>query len=201
MEDVAFVADASGVESRTGTNALVKGNVAEEAHPDGGRRGVGYAHLAKAEHLAALLMACIDQVDAHTQGAVILFFGHSWFVQEVARARSYLSVENAGYLGEVVIHTHIDNAQMEAMLAAEHVHASPTLGEVYHLLPSDFAWGNADPFTFDAVIATQEKMAGMRQRGRECLLGKANLHSQRFQPTKSTFRLVEVIDFLLDDGA
>lgn len=41
----------------------------------------------------------------------------------------------------------------------------------------------------------------MRQRGRERLLGKAYLHSQRFQPAKSTFGLVEVIDFLLDDGA
>ena len=121
-------------------------------------------------------------------------------MKEVTSATGYLAVEDAGDVGEVIINTHIDDAEVETMLTTKHIDASPTLGEVDHLLPGDFAWRDADPFTFDAMIATQKKMAGMRQRGSEGLLGKAYLHSQRFKTPQRTFGLVEIVNLLLDEG-
>ena len=121
-------------------------------------------------------------------------------MKEITSATSYLAVEDARDVGEVVVNTHIDDAKVETMLTTEHIDASPTLGEVDHLLPSDFAWRDTDPFTLDAMIATQEKMAGMCQRGREGLLGKAYLHSQRFKTPQRTFGFVEVVNLLLDEG-
>ena len=121
-------------------------------------------------------------------------------MKEVTSATGYLAVEDAGDVGEVIINTHIDDAEVETMLTTKHIDASPTLGEVDHLLPGDFAWRDADPFMFDAMIATQKKMAGMRQRGSEGLLGKAYLHSQRFKTPQRTFGLVEIVNLLLDEG-
>ena len=128
-------------------------------------------------------VAGIDQVDSYTKGAVVFIEGHGWFVEEVACAWGYLAVEDAWHLGEVVIDTHIDNAQVETMLTAEHVDASPTPGEVDHLLPSDFAWRDADSLTFDAMIASQKEMTRMCQGGGEGLLGKADLHGKGFETT------------------
>ena len=104
-------------------------------------------------------------------------------MEKVTCAWGYLAVEDAWHLGEVVIDTHIDNAQVETMLTAEHVDASPTPGEVDHLLPSDFAWRDADSLTFDAMIASQKEMTRMCQGGGEGLLGKADLHGKGFETT------------------
>ena len=42
------------------------------------------------------------------------------------------------------------------MLAAEHVHTATATGKVYHLLPSDFTWRDADTLALYAVVATQQ---------------------------------------------
>ena len=104
-------------------------------------------------------------------------------MEEVTCAWGYLAVEDAWHLREVVIHAHIDNAQMESMLTAEHIDTSPTLGEVNHLLPSHFTRRDADSLTFDAMIASQKEMTRMCQGGGEGLLGKADLHGKGLETT------------------
>ena len=64
-------------------------------HPDAGGRRVGNAHLADAQHTAALADAVIDQIDAHLYGAVELFFAHGRLVEEVLRATGNLAVDDA----------------------------------------------------------------------------------------------------------
>ncbi len=61
-------------------------------------------------------------------------------MQEIACATRYLSVDDTVYMAEVVVNTHIHNAQMETMLSAEHIDSSSTSCEVNHLLPGDFPW-------------------------------------------------------------
>ena len=67
--------------------------------------------------------------------------------------------------GKIVVDTDVDDTEMEAMLAAEHVDTAATTREVDHLLPGDFAGRHTDTLALDAVIATQQQMTGMGQRG------------------------------------
>ena len=52
--------DALGIETCSCTDTLRERHVAEKAHPDGGGRGVGNAHLAKAEDAGAFGVADIN---------------------------------------------------------------------------------------------------------------------------------------------
>ena len=66
---------------------------------------------------------------------------------------------------------------MEAMLSAKHVDATTATREVNHLLPRHLTRTNADTFALNTVVATQQQMTGVRQRGLQRLLDKAHLHA------------------------
>jgi hypothetical protein len=110
-------------------------------------------------------MGSIDQIDAYSEGASVFLFGHGRLVEEIASAGGNLVMEDARHLGEVMVNTHINDAETESVLTAEHVHTSPTLGEVDHLLPCHFAWRNTNPFPFDAMVTTKKEVARMSERG------------------------------------
>ena len=60
VEDVPFVGDARGIEASPCTDALIKGNVAEEAHPYGGGGSVSDAHLTKTKEVGTFGVGGID---------------------------------------------------------------------------------------------------------------------------------------------
>lgn len=107
-------------------------------------------------------------------------------------------VDDAWHGGEVVIDTDIDDAEFEAVLAAEHIDTSATMGEVDHLLPGDITRRHADTFALDAVVGSKEQMTGVGERRGECLLHKTDLHGEFFEAPQGALRFVEVVDFLLD---
>ena len=82
--------------------------------------------------------------------------------------------------GKIVVDAHVDDAQVEAVLTAEHVDAAAATGEVQHLLPRHLARTHADPFALDAVVGTQEQVTRVTQLGCECLLHQTYLHGQLF---------------------
>ena len=134
-------------------------------------------------------------------GAVKLVLGHSRLIQKISSARSNLSIDDSCDLRKIIIHTHIDDAEVETMLTAEHIDATPTLGEVHHLLPSHLTRRDTDALMFDAVITTQQQMTRMLQRRSERLLNKTDLHGKGFETSQRALGLVEVINLILDDGA
>ena len=131
------MADAIVVEAGACTNAVLEGDVAKDTHPNAGGRGVANAHLADGEDATAFSDAVINKVAANLYGFVELLFTHSRFVEEVLGASGYLAVDDAWDVRQLVIHSHIDNTKMEAVLTAEHIDAAATTGEVNHLLPGD----------------------------------------------------------------
>ena len=89
-----LMANTGCVESCSGTNTFFQRDIAEEVHPDARWRRVGNTHFTDAQHAAALLDAGVDQIDAHSDGAVELLFRHSWFVKEVLGATGNLPIDN-----------------------------------------------------------------------------------------------------------
>ena len=192
------MADAGCVKACTGSDTLVEGDVAEEAHPDARRGSVADAHLTDAQDVAAFGIAVIAEVGTDVDGAVELFGRHGWFVEEVAGATGHLAVDDAFHACEVVIYTDIDDAQLEAVLTTEHVDSAATMGEVQHLLPRHFSRTDTHAFMFDAVVASQQQMAGVAEVWRQGLLHKAYLLGQRLQPSERTFRLVQIVNLVAD---
>ena len=192
------MADASGVESCSGADAFVEGDVAEEMHPDAAGGGVGDAHLTDADDVAALVVAVVHQLCARLDGLFHLLLAHGRLVEEVLRAPRNLAVDDAFHAAEVVVYADIHDAQLEAMLTAEHVDTAAAAREVDHLLPGDVAGTDAHALTFDAVVAAQQQVAGMAQLGTERLLHQTYLHGQFLQPAQRAFGLVQVVYLLLD---
>ena len=162
-QHLVLMVDARRVKAGSGADALLEGYASEEMHPDAGGRRVADAHLADAQDAAALGHTVVDEVAAHLYGAVVLLFRHGRPVEEIAGTMGYLAVDNQGFI-EVIVYAHIDNAQLEPVLTAEHVHATAATGEVKHLLPRHFAGAHADTLTLYAVVATEEQVAWMGQR-------------------------------------
>ena len=61
------------------------------------------------------------------------------------------------------------------MLAAEHVHATTTVGEVDHLLPRHLTGRHTHTLAFDAVVTPQQQVAGVVETRSQCVLDKAYL--------------------------
>ena len=99
-----------------------------------------------------------------------------------------------------MVYAYVHDAELEAVLAAEHVDAAAAAGEVDHLLPGHFARTDADPFALYAVVAAQEQVAGVCEAWRECLLDEAYLHGYLLQPSQGAFGLVQVVYLVLYVG-
>ena len=153
--------DAFAVQSRADTDTFIQGDVSEDAHPDAGRGCVGYAHLAHADDVASFFPAVIHHLDACIDGFPEFFLAHGCLVEEVAGAPCDFPVEYARMFRQVVIDSHVDDAEVEAVLTAEHVYAAATACEVNHLLPGHFARTDADTLALDAVVAAEQQVAGM----------------------------------------
>ena len=85
---------------------------------------------------------------------VKLRFRHSRFIQEVFGASGYFAIDDAFHIAKVIINTDINDAQLEAMLATEHIDATTTSGKVYHLLPRYLTWTDANTLTLNAMVTT-----------------------------------------------
>ena len=129
--------DTLAVESCSCSDAFLQRDASKEVHPDAGGRSVGNTHLTQAEHLTAFFLTGVDQVDSYVDGLIELGFRHSWTMKEVLSASGYLAVENRGEGCQVVVYAYVDQLQIEAMLATEHIDTTSTSGEVDHLLPGD----------------------------------------------------------------
>ena len=146
--------DAIIVKASSRSNTIFQRYVAKDTHPNAGGGGVANAHLAQTQHATTFSGTAVDQVGTNLDGAVELLLRHRWLVEKVSGATGYLLVNNALYARQVVIHTHIDDAEMEVVLTAEHVHTTTTTGEINHLLPRHFARGHTDSLAFYPMIAT-----------------------------------------------
>ena len=81
------------IKAGAGADTFVKGDTAEEVHPDAGRRRVGDAHLTDTEEAATLGDAVVNEVGADLYRAVELLLAHRRLVEEVFRAAGYLAVK------------------------------------------------------------------------------------------------------------
>ena len=149
------------VEAGTCADAVLEGDVAKETHPDARGRGVANAHLTDREDLTAFCDAVIHQIAANLNGTIELLLTHGGLVEEVLGASGYLAVDDTINLREVVVDADIDDAKLEAVLAAEHVDASATTSEVDHLLPGDLTRRHADTLTLNAVVTAKQQVTGM----------------------------------------
>ena len=77
-----------------------------------------------------------------------------------------------------MIHAYIHNLQVESMLTTEHIHPSPSMREVHHLLPGNLTRRHTDTLALDTMVCTQQQMTGVCQTGRERLLYQTDLHGQ-----------------------
>ena len=131
-------------------------------------------------------------------GLIKLRLTHRRLVEEILRAPCDLTVDDAFNCRQVVIDSDIDDAQLEPMLATEHIHAATTLRKILHLLPGHLTGRNADALPFNAVIASEEQMTGVGETGCECLLDQTHLHGDLLQTSQSTLGLVQIINLGLD---
>ena len=83
-----------------------------------------------------------------------------------------------------MVDPHIDDAQMEAVLTAEHVDTTAPTGEVDHLLPRDLTRRDTHALALNAVVGTQQDVTRMAQCRLQSLLNETNLHGQLLQPTQ-----------------
>ena len=97
-----------------------------------------------------------------------------------------------------MVDAHVDDAQVEAVLTAEHVAAATPTREVDHLLPRDLTGRQADALALDAVVASQQQVAGVLQRGAERLLDEAYLQGQLLESSERALGFVQVVDMALD---
>jgi hypothetical protein len=109
-----------------------------------------------------------------------------------------LSVNDAGYAAQVVVNTHINDTQVEAVLAAEHVDTAAAKGKVHHLLPCYLTGRYTYTFALYAVVAAKQQMARVGCAGSQRLLDKAQLHSEFFQAPQRSLGFVQVVNLLLD---
>ena len=73
-----------------------------------------------------------------TLQAQIHFFGcHGIFVKEITCAATDFHINDAFFVGKVIIHSRINDFQAESMLAAQKVDTGPSMQEVTDLLPSN----------------------------------------------------------------
>ena len=192
------MADTRCIKTSTRTDTVLKRNISKKTHPDTRRRRIPDAHLTDAEHTTPLLHTVIDKTSTYLNSLVKLLDRHRRLIEEVLRATRYLPIDDTRHSRKVVIDTHIDNAKMEAVLTAEHIHTTTATREVDHLLPRDFARRHTDTLALDAMITTQQQMTRMSQRRRKRPLHKAYLHGQFLQSPKRTLRFVQVVYLLLD---
>ena len=125
-----LMADARVVEAGTSADALVKGDIAEKAHPDARWRGIADTHLADAEYFATFGNTIIHQRSTYFDSLVKLFLRHRWLIEEIARTSRYLAMNDTRNGRKIVIHTHIDDAQLETVLATEHIHTATATGDL-----------------------------------------------------------------------
>ena len=197
VQHFALMTDARQVKPSTCTDALVQRNVSEEMHPDAAWRRVGDAHFADADNVTAIVEALVHQHGPSVDGLPVLLFGHGSFVQEIPCSARNLSIEDALDAAQVVVHAHIDDAKLEPVLSAEHVHAAAAPCKVNHLLPGDVARTDADAFALNAMVAAEQQMARMAECRRERLLHQAHLHGKCLQSSERAFRFVQIVNFRL----
>ena len=189
---------AAVIQSAASSDAVGQGNLAEQAHPDARWRCVAGSHLTYADDVAAFFLATVYQADTHLDGLLHLFLCHCRLMKEITCAEGYLAVDDTWHAGQIMIHAHVHDAQVETMLSAEHVHASTATGEVHHLLPGHLTGGGTHAFLLYAVVTAQQQVAGMCQPRLHRLLHQTYLQGQLFQPAQCSFRFVEVVNLSLD---
>ena len=201
-EDTELAAHALVREPRSGTHAALQGDVRKTGHPYRRRRGIADAHLAQADNVATRLVDDPNGFGTVRYTSVQLVGRHGWLVEEVACAAAYLPGDDGEFGREIIVHADVDDAEREAVLAAEIIDAaSGRGGEVDALLPRHFARREADALGRDAVVGSENEVVRMAERGAEGLLYEARLQGQLLEPPKRSLGLGQVIDLLLQRRA
>ena len=127
---------------------------------------------------------------------------HGRLVKEVACAAAHLPGDDGEFGREIIVHADVDDAEREAVLAAEIIDAATGRGgKVDALLPRHFARREADALGRDAVVGSENEVVRMAERGAEGLLYKARLQGQLLEPPKRTLGLGQVVNLLLQRRA
>ena len=101
-------------------------------------------------------------------------------MQEIACSTGDFAVNDTLHVAQVVVNAHVDNAQVKAMLATKHVHATASMREIDHLLPCHLAWRHTHALALNAMVTAEQQVARMVQAGRQGMLNQAHLHGQFF---------------------
>ena len=183
-----FMLNSFAVQSSPSTYTFIERNILEEIHPNGGRRGVAYAHFTKGNDIASRRNTIVHMLHTYLDGSVEFLLTHCRFVAEVFGAVSnfmiidrklhsqivvVLRVDNVGR--KIMVNTHINQSQEEIVLMTKHIHTTSTTAEIQQLLPSDLARRDAHTFSFDAVVSSKQSMALMIQFRTERVLNQSYL--------------------------
>lgn len=197
LEHNAFMFDTFRIKSGSGSNALIKRDVPQETHPNAGRRGVGNTHFTDTDDVAPFLYTTVYKHRAAVNGPIELFTAHGRLVEEVTGAAGHFAIQNVRVGCEVIVHSHVNDGEVEPVLSAKHVYSSSASTEVDHLLPRDLTGRHAHAFALNAMVASQQQVAGVAEGRGECLLDKPNLKGEFFKSAQRTFGLVQIVYFRL----
>ncbi|AKU10421.1 hypothetical protein AzCIB_0516 [Azoarcus sp. CIB] len=165
-----------------------------------GRRGVADAHLAEADHVAAVRGQRVRELASAGERRVGLLGAHRRFFQIVRGARPELRIDEPRALAEFVIHAAVDDGEPQAQLTAEDVDRCAAGEEILDHLPGDVLWEGGNARACRAVVAGEDHHVGLAELGAERLLDQAELQRQRLQAAEGALRLGLVVDAVLEVG-
>ena len=151
-----FVSDTCTVQPAAGTDAFFQGDAGEVGHPHGGRRSVADTHFAETQDIASFLVTASYDFGSAFQTKFHFGFRHGCFMEVVGSAAAYFHIDDALFVGQVIIHSRIDQLQLEPVLAAEEVYSGSSMQEVAQLLPGHFFGRQTDTFLYNAVVGGKD---------------------------------------------
>ena len=182
------------IQSAAGSHALFQWNTRQATHPQGRSGGVSYSHFAETHHVTTCGMNTVYALRSTLQTQIHFLGCHGIFVKEITCTATDFHINDAFFVGQVVIHTCIDNFQAESVLAAQKVDTGPSMQEVTDLLPGNLLRRSTDLLFHNAVVGCKKQVIRIVQRRRQGLLNHTNLQGQFLQTPQRTFRFRQVIN-------
>ena len=146
------------IQTAASTDALFQGGSRQAAHPQRGSGSVSHSHLTKTEDVATSFLHPVHTLCTSLQTQIHLFGSHRIAVQEITGTPAYLHIDNSFFVGQVVIHSGIDNHQSETVLATQEIDACPSVKEIADLLPGNFFRRCTDSFFHNTVVGRKKQV-------------------------------------------
>ena len=169
------------IQSATGSHALFQWNTRQATHPQGRSGGVSYSHFAETHHVTTCGLNTVYTLRSTLQTQIHFLGCHGIFVKEITCTATDFHINDAFFVGQVVIHSCINDFQAESMLTAQKVDTSSSVQEITDLLPGNLFRRSTDLLFHNAVVGCEKQVIRIVQRRRQGLLYHTNLQGQFLQ--------------------